>query len=172
MQQRGAGNKNAPQEKLAEQERELTERRKDNFQRKGVNAQLGDVGQPQPPAGPVAALASLDVEIPRRGTVYRFSTPRGDVQLAARPVAVGLIEAGQRLALVVLFVVAAVWLVRLTRRLHWCAWCERHARGIALTLAAFGLVLLCISPLLGMLLLLIASGLLVRGWLPARLGSC
>ena len=43
---------------------------------------MGQSGQPLPASG----WASLDVDLPRRGTEYYFTTPRGDVQITASQV--------------------------------------------------------------------------------------
>jgi hypothetical protein len=67
-------------------------------------------------------LASLDIELPERGVVYRFSTPRGEVQVTARAASNRLIEALERVAgvLVVLAAVAVLrrWLRSRTFSLH------------------------------------------------------
>jgi hypothetical protein len=94
-----------------------------------------------------AGLASLDVELPRRGVVYRFTTPKGDVEITARAVSRELTErTGQAVLAAVIFLVILwfVWLVR-RGRFQWLtgrvgSWC----------LIAVGLLLLCILPLLGL----------------------
>jgi hypothetical protein len=62
-------------------------------------------------------LASLAIEIPRSGTVYRFTTLRGDVEITARSVPTALVENLVRLAIVIGVVLAARWVFGLfTRR--------------------------------------------------------
>ncbi len=53
------------------------------------------------------------VEIPRRGTAYRFTTLRGDIEITARSVPAALEESISRLAIVIGIVAIAGWLFRL-----------------------------------------------------------
>jgi hypothetical protein len=50
---------------------------------------------------PATGLASLDVELPRRGTRYQFTTPRGEVVITARPISRKLLDALAPLGIVV-----------------------------------------------------------------------
>ena len=74
----------------------------------------GGAGAAAAPAMP-AGLASLDVQLPVRGRLYRFSTPRGEVEIAARAVSVSLLDGLER-AGGVLAVLVVLGLVR--RRLR------------------------------------------------------
>jgi hypothetical protein len=55
-----------------------------------------------------AGLASLDVEIPARGTVYRFTTPRGEMEIRARAMSRPLLANLELLGITAL-VVVAIW---------------------------------------------------------------
>jgi hypothetical protein len=59
---------------------------------------------------PATGLASLEIKIPERGVVYRFTKPRGDLELNARSVDAGQVERGRRLLeiFVVLLVILAI----------------------------------------------------------------
>lgn len=106
------------------------------------NGAAGDVAQAALPAG----LASLDFEIPKRGTLYRFTTPGGDVELSARAASVNLIE---KLARAVA-VLAAAGLIALLG--------QRAARGVLAWLA---------SPLGWAAMIVLGMVLLVNGFLMA-----
>ena len=112
-----------------------------------------DLGMPFNDALP-QGLASLDVQIPERGTVYRFTTPRGEQQITARAASSRLLEGLGRLGIVA---VAAVllWLGwRITTGPRVAAFFRRPI-GWGGTLA-LGLLLLtlCGLPLLGFILVL------------------
>jgi len=62
-----------------------------------------------------AGLASLDVELPRRGTLYQFTMPRGEVEITARSASLPLIEGLERVAGVVVLVVVIVLVRRWVR---------------------------------------------------------
>lgn len=117
----------------------------------------------QTPA-PNSGLASLDVDIPLRGTVYRFTTPMGATQITAwatsnrlllgmKRVAIGLIVAIALLAVAKLL----PWLVRLTDR-----------RPYAAAFMVLGMLMLCAGflPLIGAFLTLLGMVQLVRHTLP------
>jgi hypothetical protein len=59
-------------------------------------------------------MASLDVELPERGDVFRFTTPRGDVDVAAsaasKPLIEGLERVGGVAALIIVVLVVRRWL--------------------------------------------------------------
>ncbi|MCL6501268.1 MAG: hypothetical protein K6T86_01200 [Pirellulales bacterium] len=63
-----------------------------------------------PPAG---SLASLDVELARRGTEFLFTTPRGDIEITARPLPQALLDRGSRLAGLLLLLAAGLAAYRL-----------------------------------------------------------
>ena len=61
-------------------------------------------------------LVSLDVDIPVRGVEYRFTTPRGKVEITARAVSRSMLDASRRLGAYVMVVVAILGLVRVISR--------------------------------------------------------
>jgi hypothetical protein len=77
----------------------------------GLEAFTGKAQEATVPAG----MASLDVELPQRGLVYRFTTPRGDVDVAASAASKPLIEGLERVggvAVLIILVLAARRLLR------------------------------------------------------------
>ena len=94
-----------------------------------------------------AGLASLDVEIPLRGSVYRFTTPGGDVEITARAVPSKLVDNLIRAAAVLAGVIVLLLALRLARRgalslltTRLGSWC----------LILLGVLSLCIFPVLGL----------------------
>jgi hypothetical protein len=107
-----------------------------------------------------AGLASLDIEVPLRGVEYRFTTPRGEVEITARAAGVSLLDRlGRALAAVVL--VALAWAaVRLVRRATLADRFRRFAPAV-LIVAGIGSVLLGILPIAGLLAIVAGIALLV-----------
>jgi hypothetical protein len=62
-----------------------------------------------------AGMASLDVQLPTRGLVYRFTTPRGDVEVTASAASRPLIEGLQRVGGVAALVIVVLVIRRLAR---------------------------------------------------------
>ncbi|MCE9605146.1 MAG: hypothetical protein K8U03_09630 [Planctomycetia bacterium] len=108
-----------------------------------------------------AGLAGLEVQIPKRGKLYRFTTPLGDARITARPVSASLIEDLTRLTAVVAGLIVLWVLWRLVR--NRLAWFAESRRG-ALVVAAIGLLSITtqIAPLAGLLTLLTGFILLIR----------
>jgi hypothetical protein len=115
----------------------------------------------QAPATVAAGLASLDFELPRRGRIFRFTTPRGDAVLTARVVEADLLWRLGGLLAIGLIAATAWGAARLVRssRFHW----RVRPLGAGL-LAALGLLMICagILPIAGLLLLVIGLVLAVR----------
>jgi hypothetical protein len=76
---------------------------------------FGVGAEQKPEAALPAGMASLDVELPRRGTVYRFTTPRGEVEITARAASLPLIEGLERLGAVVGLVIVVLVVRRFVR---------------------------------------------------------
>ncbi len=90
-----------------------------------------------PPAG---ALASLDVELARRGTEFMFTTPRGDIEITARAFPSDLIDRSGRLGGLLLFLAAGLALYRFAGP----AWSVvSRSRLAALLLMFLALVAIC-----------------------------
>ena len=108
-------------------------------------------------------LASLDFELPQRGTTYFFTTPRGNVEISAWPINSRLLKQLTNFASLVALVVAALalgWVVQklsLTRRgriLTAAFLCIAGPLLVVLgTLPIFGVVMI-----LGGILLLLGNG--------------
>lgn len=106
-----------------------------------------------------AGLASLDVELPERGRLYRFTTPRGDIAITARSISQGTLARLANLAMLAgLFFVA--WL--LSRPAVWPFWkqlADSTAIGILLAILGLASLLLGVLPFAG--LAAIVAGLLI-----------
>jgi hypothetical protein len=110
-----------------------------------------------PGGGAAPGLASLEVNFPsfdpRRWSAYRFSTPGGGVQITARALSVGLLEALERLGAAVVAVVLVLGLLRL-----WRPWplASGTRRSLATYVALAGMVslLLGVCPVFGLAALL------------------
>jgi len=124
----------------------------------GGGAGLG--GQPGGPAvdtGLPAGLASVDVQLPVRGVVYRFTTPGGDVEITARAVPGKLISGLIYAALILATVLLVLYVVRLARRggFNWLA-----SRAGSWCLILIGLMTLVILPVIGLVMLV--SGIVIK----------
>ena len=97
-----------------------------------------------PAAAAVTGLASLDFELPKQGRVYRFSTPRGEVELTARAVSNELLAKLGTLAMLIAGVLVAWYVVRVVER-GGCAWLRRPSG--ALLLIVLGLLMIVVGVL-------------------------
>jgi hypothetical protein len=109
-------------------------------------------------------LVSLDVQIPRRGQVFRFTTPRGDAQITAQTAAVPLVDNLERLAVVAGVIVVFYLVYRLAKNGK-----LKHAfstRIGSLIVLLIGLISLFawLLPFIGMLLVVVGIVLLVRAF--------
>lgn len=114
-------------------------------------------GQLAPTAAPLATgLASLDVRLPQRGVAYLFTTPRGDIEIEARAVAVTLLDKLSRMAWAIGLVVVMGSTYRLLRyrRLS-----DVIGRVTATVLIVAGLVLLLLGlvPLLALAAIILGA---------------
>jgi len=142
----------------------MSERRVDDAVRQWADTGLGVTlqGREQQAAGRVG-LASLDFELPQRGTTYFFTTPRGNIEISARPINSHLLQQLTNFAWLVALVVAALcgwWLVQKVTR-------SRRGQIVVATLlcitgpmlVVFGtLPIFGIVMILGGVLLLLAAG--------------
>jgi hypothetical protein len=111
------------------------------------------------PAQVAAGLASLDVQLPERGRVYRFTTPRGDIEIRARAVPLAALSRLSGLA-AVLAAIAIVWLIgRESSRHAWRRLARSFIVGLSLIIVGLGSVIVGILPFGGMLA--IAAGLII-----------
>jgi len=113
------------------------------------------------PAAPTG-LASLDVELPLRGRLFRFTTPGGEMKIAATAASLRLVEGAERLGAVIGLVVL-VWIAwRLARRGSFGHAAQRTASTVLLVLGVVG-VLFGVFPVAGLAALLV--GLVMKVWL-------
>jgi hypothetical protein len=120
---------------------------------------------------PPGGLASLDVAIPRRGTPYFFSTPRGDAEITAQAVS-GRLVGGLVQAVAIALAALAVWYLFAAARRGRFAWLA--SRRAATVLLALGVLGFCFFPGMAVLALLAGSGILVHNLLqqpPSPSGS-
>jgi hypothetical protein len=109
-----------------------------------------------PMAGEVSGLASLDFALPACGLVYRFATPRGEVELTARAVSSELVDRLRQLALALAALVVLLVVYRLLRR----GW---FATSLGSTIAIFGgLISICVGLLPGVGLVALVGGVVVK----------
>jgi len=120
-----------------------------------------DLDGPQAGPGAVAnlpaGLASLDVELPMRGVVYRFTTPGGDAEITARALPNKLVDNATRAAGIVAAIL--VVLARVARRggFRWLV-----GRAGCWCLIVIGLILLLILPVIGLVALVSGIAITVR----------
>jgi autotransporter-associated beta strand protein len=96
-----------------------------------------------PSSGPATGLASLDVELPRSGQVYRFTTPLGEVEITAWAVSKKLSDRLTDLPFILATLVLAAVGIALVRRRFWNVLVGRrgstHLIWIGLLMACFGI---------------------------------
>ena len=124
-----------------------------------------DAGVVAPPSG----LASLDVEIPLRGTPYRFTiiTPGRPVEISARTASLALINGLARLGGVLAAVVIVLLVGRALRRRSF----SLQARsGLATALIVLGILglLFGMLPVAGLLALVVGVVMKVRVYFARR----
>jgi hypothetical protein len=107
-------------------------------------------------------LVSLDVQIPRRGLVYRFTTPRGDAQISAQAASVPLVESLQRLAVVACTIALFAALYHLARSGSITRTFSTKTGSVALMLVGAILLFSCLFPVVGLILLVTGAALLGR----------
>ncbi len=127
-------------------------------------------GAGAPTAG--LGLVSLDVELPQRGIEYRFTTPRGDIEITARAVSRRTLTTLTRLGIFLAVLGSMLALRRLVRG----AVGPLLGGKVGVTLAAIGVTGIVIGVLPNAAVLVIVIGIivvvrayLVRGADPARL---
>jgi len=106
-----------------------------------------------------AGLASLDVAIPQRGRMYRFTTPRGDLEITARAIPVTAISRLWGLAAVLLAVCLIGALNSRPARRLWALLASSTVVGIALVVLGLVSVAIGVFPVAG--LLMVAGGIAI-----------
>jgi len=107
-------------------------------------------------------LASLDVDLPLRGTMVRFTTPRGDVEIRATAVSQPLIDGLVRLGAAVGLVVLVLVVRRLARRGSFGFAAQRTCSTVLLVLGVLG-VMFGVFPVAGVAA--IFAGIGMKLWL-------
>jgi hypothetical protein len=106
-------------------------------------------------------MASLDVVLPTRGTLFRFSTPRGEVQIAARPMSQPVMESLVRLGGVLAALVVLLAVRRFLRRHGFSPLARRVTAVVMVILGLIGMFV-GVFPLAGVVLFVIGVAWLVR----------
>ena len=105
-------------------------------------------------AGLPAGMASLDVQLPLRGRVYRFTTPRGDVEVTASAASRPLIEGLERLGGVAALVVVVLAARRLVRGRSFSIQTQSTISTVLVVLGVLGM-LVGILPVAGLIMTVI-----------------
>jgi hypothetical protein len=126
-------------------------------------------GEPAPPVfsraptvqPPAMGLASLDFELPTRGTLYRFTTPQGEVEITAWSLSDDLLRRLVQIAIVAV-VGLVVWCVTSLMGRGSFAWLETRTGSALLIclglLSIFGGIL----PVVGLLAVVVGCGQLIH----------
>ena len=109
-----------------------------------------------------AGLASLDVALPQRGRLYRFTTPRGELEIHARSVSLVVLQKLAGLAAVLVAIVIVWALGREKARRAWRRVFASLAFAIVLIVLGLVSVLFGLFPLAGLLALVIGIVLAIR----------
>jgi hypothetical protein len=108
---------------------------------------LGGGGLGDDMFGEATGFASLDVQLPQRGTEYRFTTPRGNIEIQARAIDNSLWLRAKKLAIVAGLILLVAFCVRIIRSVN-----ERIlGPKLAMLLIIIGLLMLVlgVAPVLG-----------------------
>ncbi len=109
-----------------------------------------------------AGLASLDFTLPERGQEFNFTTPRGQIEIEARPVAQTLLARLIGLTIVGA-VIVLVWLIaRKPARDFWRMLFSTMASGVVLAVIGLVSIVSGFLPLAGLALLVIGLALAIR----------
>jgi hypothetical protein len=130
----------------------------------GLGATPPSSGVAEAPAG----LASLDIQIPSRGQVFMFTTPRGAIEITAQPVARDLVRRLTNLAILLGFIVVGVIAYRIFRQLPLRQATGTMAFAILVALLGFLSLLARFLPWIGLVLLVVGVVLIVRRVLDRR----
>lgn len=117
--------------------------------------------------GRTLGLVSLDIELPQRGVEYRFTTPRGAVEITARAASTNMLQILRRLAMCVLAAIVILILYRLIQGRESALFSSR-ATSICLIVIGMASLLIGVMPLAGLLILVIGIVMRVQQNLKAR----
>jgi hypothetical protein len=127
----------------------------------GVGGGGNQIGGFEGVGGIPAGLASLDVELPKRGTLYRFTTPRGVVEITSCAASVPLLEGLERLGGVVVLAVLVAAVIRLARRRPLSMQAQGTVATVLIILGIVG-ILFGVLPLGGLVAVILGIVILVR----------
>jgi hypothetical protein len=130
----------------------------------GLGATPPSSGIAEAPAG----LASLDIQIPARGQVFMFTTPRGAIEITAQPVARDLVRRLTHLGMVLGMIVVGIIAYRIFRQLPLRQATGTMAFAILVALLGFLSLLARFLPWIGLVLLMVGVVLIVRRLLDRR----
>jgi hypothetical protein len=107
---------------------------------------------------PVTGLASLSLaELPKRGRLFLFTTPGGEVEITARSASRQSIRSGVHVGVVLVVLLAAGLVFRMGRRGR-LAWLGGRAFSTALVAVGAIAVLLGVLPIAGLVAILVGVG--------------
>jgi hypothetical protein len=112
-------------------------------------------------AGVPAGMASLDVELPTRGKVYRFSTPRGDTEVTASAASQPLIDGLERVGGAAALVLAVLFVRRMLRRRTLDLPAQNTLATVLIVLGLVGM-LIGILPVAGLVAMVVGVAIKVR----------
>jgi len=141
----------------------------------GKRSEDGDSGVP---ATVVAGMASLDVELPRRGRVLYFTKPRGDASITAQAVSETTVSDASNTGIAVAIVLIAAILAHFAARFRFSCLTSRRGVALLLILGTVGLVFHLFVPLAaialigGLVLLVLALAAKLRTVESADAGGC
>jgi hypothetical protein len=153
---------NANLDELIQLKEKGTEASRENLRE---NAERDFFARPTPPGAavdlPAAGLTSLNVELPTRGRLFCFTTPRGETEITARCVSNNLLQRLTQVGATIAALLALWIVVRWIRR----GGLSGVARPIGSTLLiVFGLLSICggLFPVVGVLAIFTGCGLKMR----------
>ena len=111
-----------------------------------------------------AGLASLDFTLPERGRVYHFTTPRGNQEITARPVAESLVARFMGLVGLALAILVVWAILRQPARAFWRRLFSTVACGILIAVLGLASIITGVFPVAGLLLLAGGIALAIRNY--------
>ena len=109
-----------------------------------------------------AGLASLDVQLPERGRLYRFTTPRGDIAISAHSIPVVGLSRLIGLGAVLAAILIAWLLSREPARRVWTQCLNSTICGVALIILGLASVIVGILPFAGLLAIVVGLVITIR----------
>ena len=113
-----------------------------------------------PKAAGESGLTSLDVDLPERGVEYLFTTPRGDIEIAAQSVAADQVDRALGLLAILGVLIALAFIYRIGRAIL----ARISDRAIAVMLILLGLISVVggILPVVGVVMIVVGVVMIIR----------